>query len=193
MTNVAWLLLGGLVLFAPRSSSALMSAGIPSPLPPLPEGLKKYHLDLRKRQLNYYDIFRRAAKLYKLPLQMVLAVGHGEGSGNPFAKSSAGALGLMQLMPNTARGLGLCVPLQPGEDPKKVRKSAKRCSGAIVDERLDPELNVFGGCKLLRELLNAQKSWDRVLAAYNSGNPDPSKRQEYIQYIRSFLPLYEGF
>jgi len=189
--NLLWAGLGLLALFAPGSSPS--SAGIPSPLPPLPEGLKKYHLDIRARQLKFYDLFQRAAKLYKLPLQMVLAIGHGEGSGNPSAKSSAGALGLMQLMPNTARGLGLCVPLQPGEDPKKVRKSAKRCAGAAYDERLDPALNIFAGCKLLRELLSAHKSWDRVLAAYNSGNADPELRQGYIKYIRRFLPLYQGF
>ncbi len=148
------------------------------PLAPLPPGLKKYHLKIRQRQLKYLDLFKRYAgkggRYKNVPLQMALAVGHGEGSGNPKALSSAGALGLMQLMPRTARGLGL-----------RVDKT--------LDERLDPEKSIMGGVKLLSQLFSKYQNWDKVLAVYNSGSPNTEKRAKYISYIRSFLPLYESF
>lgn len=165
-------ILGGLFLFG---GAASRGTGRPAKLAPLPPGLKKYHLKIRERQLKYLPFFEEATKKYKsVPLPLALAVGHGEGSGNPLALSHAGALGLMQLMPATARGLGLTV-------------------NETIDQRKDPRLNVLAGVKLLAQLFKKQKRWDRVLAAYNSGNPDPEKRQSYIKYIRSFLPLYEGF
>lgn len=171
--NIFWWVLGGLVLLS--GGGAGSSSRRPAVLAPLPPGLKKYHLKIREAQLKYLPFFEEATAKYKtVPLQLALAVGHGEGSGNPNAKSYAGAVGLMQLMPRTARGLGLRVD-------------------AGVDQRYDPRLNIIGGVKLLAQLYAKQKDWDRVLAAYNSGNPDPSKRQKYIKYIRSFLPLYKGF
>lgn len=166
-----FLLLAGLAFFGGSSGGTRR----PAVLAPLPKGLKKYHLDIRARQLKYINLFEDATAAYPLvPLQMALAVGHGEGSGKPDAISSAGAVGLMQLMPATARWLGL-----------KVNKE--------VDQRYTPHLNVLGGVKLLSILYKKYKDWDKVLAAYNSGSPNTAKRAAYINYIRSFLPLYAGF
>lgn len=171
-TEKLLLLAGGFLFFGGGAG------GSGFPLSPLPEGLNKYHLKIREAQLKYLDLFKRYAGkkgVYQnVPLQMALAVGHGEGSGNPLAKSSAGARGLMQLMPDTARKMGL-----------KVNKK--------IDERLDPEKNIMGGVKLLSILFKKYRNWDKVLAAYNSGSPNVESRQKYIQYIRSFLPLYDSF
>lgn len=174
MTHALWWILGGLVLFGGGSSGG-SSGRIPATLAPLPAGLKKYHLGIRKKQLKYINHFLEATATYKnVPLALALAVGHGEGSGNPDALSSAGALGLMQLMPDTARWLGLTVD-------------------GSIDQRRDPRLNVLGGVKLLSRLYKKRGNWDQVLAEYNSGSPNVAKRQGYIHYIKSFLPLYQGF
>lgn len=132
-----------------------------------------------------------------VPLQVAMSVMHPESGGQPTAISPAGAYGLMQLMPKTARGLGLTV-----------NKSR--------DDRKNPELNIYGGIKLLAELragqekyaakyakknaanpdeskrvLTSAQIWDRVYAAYNSGNPDPAKRREYIRMVRAAYPFYK--
>jgi soluble lytic murein transglycosylase-like protein len=68
----------------------------------------------------------------------------------PGAVSHAGAAGLTQLMPGTARGLGLRVD-------------------SSVDQRFDPELNLNGGAKYLRQQLVRFGSMELALAAYNAG------------------------
>jgi soluble lytic murein transglycosylase-like protein len=69
---------------------------------------------------------------------------------NPNAVSSAGAVGMAQLMPGTARGLGLRVD-------------------AEVDERYDPVLNTNAGAKYLYQQLVRFGSVELALAAYNAG------------------------
>ena len=68
----------------------------------------------------------------------------------PGAVSHAGAAGLTQLMPGTARGLGLRVD-------------------SSVDQRFDPELNLNGGARYLRQQLVRFGSMELALAAYNAG------------------------
>jgi soluble lytic murein transglycosylase-like protein len=68
-----------------------------------------------------------------------------ESAFNPMAVSSAGAMGLMQLMPEVADAFGIVDPFDPRE-------------------------NIMGGARLLRELLDAHPNDIRlVLAAYNAG------------------------
>lgn len=60
------------------------------------------------RSFPYADCFRRAARRHGLPLPLLLAVARGESDFDPRAVSSAGALGLMQILwPGTARDLGI--------------------------------------------------------------------------------------
>lgn len=81
---------------------------------------------------------------YRLPAGLVAAVLEAESGGEVEAVSPKGALGLMQLMPETAGALG-------------------------VADALDPEQNVRGGARYLRQMLDRFGSLPLALAAYNAG------------------------
>ncbi len=93
---------------------------------------------------NYAPLINAAAKQYGISPALVDAVMWQESRYNPNAVSSAGAIGLMQLMPGTARYLGV--------NPR------------------DPWQNVFGGAAYLRKQLDQfNNSVPLALAAYNAG------------------------
>lgn len=103
-------------------------------------------LTIDSEKAHRYDAYiRGAAQRYQLPEAFVRAVIHTESRYNPRAVSRAGAMGLMQLMPGTAKFLG-------------------------VGQPFDPRQNIYGGCKLLRLLAN-RFNGDMVLVAagYNAG------------------------
>jgi Transglycosylase SLT domain len=124
---------------------------------------------------SYIDIVNREAARNNIPPQMLLAVIKAESSGNPNAVSSAGAQGLMQLMPETARELGV-------KNPK------------------DPEQNIAGGAKYIRQLLNKYNNDpEKAMAAYNwgMGNVDrkgvqgaPAETQNYLAQLKPQLQNY---
>ena len=86
----------------------------------------------------------RIAEKYRLEPALLHAVISAESSFNPKAVSEDGAVGLMQLMPATARRFG-------------------------VDNPYDPVTNIDGGARYLRHLLNRFDDIQLALAAYNSG------------------------
>ena len=83
------------------------------------------------------------------------------------AKSVAGAAGLWQLMPSTARSLGLRV-------------------NGTVDERLDPIKSTWAVAKYLKKLYDYFKSWPLVLAAYNMGENGLKARMQRFKVFNFF-------
>jgi cell wall-associated NlpC family hydrolase len=98
---------------------------------------------MQQRLTALAPLFQAAEQKYHLPSGLLAAVAQVESSGRADAVSPAGAEGLMQIMPGTARGLGI--------DP------------------MDPVQAVDGAARLLARNLKAYGSLDVALAAYNAG------------------------
>ena len=95
---------------------------------------------------QFEPLIREHAARHALRVELVRAVIQVESGYNPRARSPKGAMGLMQLMPATARQLG-------------VRKA------------YDPAENIGGGCAYLRQLLDRYRGNEELaLAAYNAGS-----------------------
>lgn len=100
---------------------------------------------LGKSETSLDSIFEAAAKKYGVPVNLLKAVAKTESSFDPNALSSSGAMGIMQLMPATAKALGVLDPF-------------------------DPEQNIMGGVKFLAQMLREfGGSTELALAAYNAG------------------------
>ncbi|GAB7049787.1 hypothetical protein JCM9534A_49130 [Catenuloplanes indicus JCM 9534] len=119
----------------------------------------------------YADLFTQAAAKHGVPAKLLAAVAKVESGYNPRAVSPAGAQGLMQLMPSTARGLG-------------------------VDNAFDPKQAIEGAAKLLKSNLKEFKSLDLALAAYNAGGgavrkydgiPPFAETQAYVPKVKAAL------
>jgi soluble lytic murein transglycosylase-like protein len=114
---------------------------------------------------GYSAMVRRIARRHSVEWKLVMAIIASESGGNAMAVSPAGAVGLMQLMPDTASALGV--------DP------------------WDPEQNVEGAVRYLSSLLSTFGSVDLTLVAYNAG-PGFAKRYrdggvELCAETRAFL------
>ena len=103
--------------------------------------------------LRYEQIVRGHAKNYDLDPALVAAVIYQESKFRADAKSSSGAIGLMQLRPDTAEGIAI------------------RTGGARfrVSDLYNPEINVRYGSWYLRHLLDKYGDEKDALAAYNAG------------------------
>jgi soluble lytic murein transglycosylase len=103
--------------------------------------------------LSYEQIIRGHAKNYDLDPALLAAVIYRESKFDARARSSSGAIGLMQLLPETAKGIAL----HTGG------------SRFVVADLYDPEINVRYGSFYLRRLLNKYGDTELALAAYNAG------------------------
>ena len=103
--------------------------------------------------LRYEAIVRGHAKNYDLDPALLAAVIYTESRFNARARSQAGAIGLMQLLPDTARGIA-------------VRTGGNKF---VVDDLYVPELNVRYGAWYLRHLLDRYGDERTALAAYHAG------------------------
>ncbi len=99
----------------------------------------------RKKSDRFNETIETAAARYKIEPALIKAVIMAESAYDPKAVSKQGAKGLMQLMPKTARALG-------------------------VKNAFDPVHNINGGVKYLRQMLDAfDHNVELALAAYNAG------------------------
>lgn len=123
---------------------------------------------------SYSDIISQAASKYNLPDKLISAVIKQESNFNNSIVSHAGAQGLMQLMPGTAKFLG-------------------------VKDSFDPAQNVMGGAKYLRQMLNQfGGNIELALAAYNAGPGNVKKHdgippfKETQQYVKKVLGYFNA-
>jgi soluble lytic murein transglycosylase-like protein len=127
------------------------------------------------RLSRYDEHIREAAQLYQLPEPFIRAIVQVESNFFPDAISEDGAMGLMQLMPETALHMG-------------------------VLDAFDPRQNVLGGTRYLRVLAN-RFNGDLVLtvAAYNAGENAVDRYRgvppyaETRRYVRNVLHHYYAF
>jgi hypothetical protein len=148
---------------------------------------------IEKNTETYASIIEAASKKYNVPANLIRAVIFQESGGDPTICSGVGAGGLMQLMPATAKGLGL------GEIYPMTREATAKGKGRLRldprDERANPEKNINAGTQLLSQLLTRYDgNIPYALAGYNwgAGNMDkylhgkrkmPRETQQYISSI----------
>lgn len=131
--------------------------------------------DARKSKGMFYTIIQKAADLNGVDPALVKAIIMAESGFNPHAVSKSGARGLMQLMPTTAKALG-------------------------VKDSFNPEHNIRGGVRYFRQLMDRfGGDTELALAAYNAGSTrvrsyngvPPFKATRY--YIRKVFEYYEAY
>ena len=116
---------------------------------------------------RYAEPARQAARRHGIPEDLFLRLVRQESGWNPRAVSHKGAIGLAQLMPGTARGLGV--------DPR------------------DPAQNLDGGARYLVQQYRRFGSWRLALAAYNAGPGAVAKHsgvppyRETRNYVRAIM------
>jgi soluble lytic murein transglycosylase-like protein len=126
----------------------------------------------RENVARYTPLIEEIAKQTRLYPELLHAVVRAESAYNPNAVSHAGAVGLMQLMPATARRYG------------------------VIDSR-DPRANLEGGARYLRDLLTRYRNNLKLaLAAYNAGEnavkrygnkiPPFPETQTYVKRVIGF-------
>lgn len=110
--------------------------------------------------MAYDDIINAEAQRNQVDPDLLRAMMRQESGGNPTAVSKAGASGLMQLMPATAKELG-------------------------VSNIFDPQQNIAGGAKYVRQLIDKYGNVDHAVQAYNVG---PGKFDKFLAGEIKSLP-----
>ena len=128
-----------------------------------------------ENEQRFTDLISRIAREMRLDKALVHAIVRVESAFDPHAVSRAGAIGLMQLMPETARRYGV-------QDPR------------------NPRQNVYGGVRYLRDLLYQFDDVVLALAAYNAGEnaviryghqvPPYPETQNYVRKVLDFYRVY---
>jgi soluble lytic murein transglycosylase-like protein len=126
-----------------------------------------------RQDKKYNKVIKTVAEKYKLEASLIHSIIQAESDYDPYCVSSKGALGLMQLMPETARIYGVGNPFNPRD-------------------------NIEGGVRYLRDLINLYDRRTRfVLAAYNAGQtavkkyggiPPYPETRDYIEKVMASYP-----
>jgi soluble lytic murein transglycosylase-like protein len=130
--------------------------------------------DLEARERLYLPYIEEAAALYDIPEPFLRAVIRVESNFRYRAKSEAGAMGLMQIMPSVVKDMG-------------------------VPDPWDPRANVLGGTRLLRALADRYEGdMVKVLSAYHAGVGSVAKSdgipfEATESYVRSVLDRYYAY
>jgi len=152
------------------------SISVASPL--IPSKSKK-NINSSRTSLNtqFDSIIFKAAKQHQVDPALIKAIIMAESNYNPDALSKKGAQGLMQLMPNTAKWLG-------------------------VKDSFNPEYNIHGGVKYFKQLLlQFDGNVELALAAYNAGSkrvrqyngvPPFTATRYYITKVFKYYEHYKG-
>lgn len=118
--------------------------------------------------------FEEAAQKYNVDVKLLKAIAHAESNYNPNATSSSGAMGVMQLMPSTAKSLG-------------------------ITDAYNARDNIMGGAKVISDHLSRYDGdLSLALAAFNAGSGNVAKYggvppfTETQNYIKKVLSYYEG-
>jgi Transglycosylase SLT domain len=145
--------------------------------------------------LAYFDVspnykavrhhLRDAAKTYNIDFELLQAIIVAESGFDPLAVSPKGAIGLMQLMPDTAKRFGV-----------------KADKNKTIEEKLrDPKTNIYAGARYLRVLINLfPGKLELAIASYNAGEgavqkygntiPPYKETQNYVKtVVQTFLAI----
>ncbi len=129
---------------------------------------------MRRNKSRYTSLIDNVARSNRLRPELLHAIVRAESSYDPRARSRTGAMGLMQLMPATAKRYG-------------------------VSDRWNPEANLNGGARYLKDLLSMfQNDLKLALAAYNAGENAVKKYGNKVppfpetqQYVTRVLAFYQ--
>lgn len=129
-------------------------------------------------QANLLTLIDYYAQRFHLDSALVKAVIKVESDFDPGVVSSKGAQGLMQLMPATAREIGISNPFDPGQ-------------------------SIYGGTFYLRQMLDTfDSNLDHALAAYNAGPnavqryggiPPYTETRHYVERVKKYLNYYHRY
>jgi soluble lytic murein transglycosylase-like protein len=132
--------------------------------------IRKTLVTIQSSRSAHAGLFEEAAQMHGVDARLLVAIAGRESAMNPNAVSPVGACGLMQLMPATARILG-------------------------ITNIFDPRENIFGAARYLRKLLDTYHGdLDLTLAAYNAGPgavqryngiPPYPETQAYVKNVRA--------
>ncbi|WP_406833091.1 transglycosylase SLT domain-containing protein [Pedococcus sp. KACC 23699] len=152
------------------SSDLVAAIGLPQATSPAAVGASATGAGPNGVPTSLSGLFAGAAQRYGVPVALLTSVAEAESGFNPNAVSHAGAVGLMQLMPATARGLGV--------DPR------------------NPAQAIDGAARLLASHLDRFGSTPLAIAAYNAGPgavqryggvPPYRETQQYVQRVLGYM------
>ena len=164
------------VVEEPATNKVIIPPTLPEKCPTIDPGTSSVSACPKKAERLFHSIIMQAANRNQVDPALVKAIIMAESSYNPRAISKKGAKGLMQLMPGTAKALG-------------------------VENSFDPEHNINAGVRYFKQLLNQfDGDMKLALAAYNAGSrkvrqyqgvPPYKVTQYYITKVYKYYQHYQ--